>query len=146
MLLHESHFLFQSPLAPGRYVSEGRNDDWIKSESSLRCNTKAIEDNARVTCGNLISECIVVGNGRPNPILVVEPGTDMDHQKLRNEIIRKTRQFHSRRYLHERITSPKMVIVVPRSSLPRTATKGNIRRKAVEEQYKTQIDTIFSKS
>ncbi|KAJ7724912.1 hypothetical protein B0H16DRAFT_1782741 [Mycena metata] len=133
-------------VAPGCYVSEGRDDDWIKSESSLRCNTKAIEDNARAMCGNLISECIVVGNGRPNPILVVEPGTDMDHQKLRIEIIRKTRQFHSRRYIHERITSPEMVIVVPRSSLPRTATKGNIRRKAVEEQYKTQIDTIFSKS
>jgi hypothetical protein len=97
-------------------------------------------------CGNLISECIVVGTGRPNPILVVEPGTDMEHEKLRTDIIRKIRQFHSRRYLHERITSAEMVIVVPRGSLPRTATKGNIRRKAVEDVYKTQIDKIFSRS
>jgi len=134
--------LFQE-VAPGRYISEGRDDDWIKSESSLRCNTKAIEDNARAMCGNLISECIVVGTGRPNPILVVEPGTDMDHAKLKTEIIRKTRQFHSRRYLHERITSADMVIVVPRGSLPRTATKGNIRRKAVEDMYKIHIDRIF---
>ncbi|KAJ7246557.1 hypothetical protein B0H12DRAFT_1021137 [Mycena haematopus] len=137
--------LFQE-VAPGCYISEGRDDDWIKSESSLRCNTKAIEDNARVMCGNLISECIVVGTGRPNPILVVEPGTDMDHDKLKTEIIRKTRQFHSRRYLHERITSTEMVILVPRGSLPRTATKGNIRRKAVEDMYKTRIDKIFSTS
>ncbi|KAJ7887494.1 hypothetical protein B0H14DRAFT_3430546 [Mycena olivaceomarginata] len=135
--------LFQE-VAPGRYISEGRDDDWIKSESSLRCNTKAIEDNARTMCGSLISECIVVGSGRPNPILVVEPGTDMDHHKLKTEIIRKTRQFHSRRYLHERITSADMVILVPRGSLPRTATKGNIRRKAVEDMYKTQIDGIFA--
>ncbi|KAJ6560418.1 hypothetical protein B0H19DRAFT_1261021 [Mycena capillaripes] len=137
--------LFQEA-APGCYISEGRDDDWIKSESSLRCNTKAIEDNARAMCGNLISECVVVGNGRPNPILVVESGTDMDHKKLKTEIIRKTRQFHSRRYLHERITSADMVIVVPRGTLPRTATKGNIRRKAVEDVYKTQIDAIFSSS
>ncbi|KAJ7886761.1 hypothetical protein B0H13DRAFT_2342762 [Mycena leptocephala] len=137
--------LFQE-VAPGCFISEGRDDDWIKSESSLRCNTKAIEDNARVMCGNLISECIVVGTGRPNPILVVEPGTDMEHEKLRTDIIRKIRQFHSRRYLHERITSAEMVIVVPRGSLPRTATKGNIRRKAVEDVYKTQIDKIFSRS
>jgi hypothetical protein len=75
---------------------------------------------------------------------VVEPGTDMDHHKLKTEIIRKTRQFHSRRYLHERITSADMVILVPRGSLPRTATKGNIRRKAVEDMYKTQIDGIFA--
>ncbi|KAF7352393.1 Acetyl-CoA synthetase-like protein [Mycena venus] len=137
--------LFQE-VAPGRYISEGRDDDWIKSESSLRCNTKTIEDNARAMCGNLISECIVVGNARPNPILVVEPGTDMDHNKLKIDIIRKTRQFHSRRYLHERITSPEMVIVVPPGSLPRTATKGNIRRKAVEDMYKTQIDRIFGRA
>ncbi|KAJ7682309.1 hypothetical protein DFH06DRAFT_1075950 [Mycena polygramma] len=137
--------LFQE-VAPGCYISEGRDDDWIKSESSLRCNTKAIEDNARTMCGNLIAECIVIGTGRPNPVLVVEPGTDMDHEKLKTEIIRKTRQFHSRRYVHERIMSADMVIVVPRGSLPRTATKGNIRRKAVEDVYKAQIDSIFARS
>ena len=37
-----------------------------------------------------------------------------------------------------------MIVIVPRQSLPRTATKGNIRRKAVEEAYKTEIDRIFS--
>jgi hypothetical protein len=25
---------------PGKYLSQGRNDDWIKSENSLRCDTK----------------------------------------------------------------------------------------------------------
>ncbi|KAJ6616294.1 hypothetical protein B0H10DRAFT_1799807 [Mycena sp. CBHHK59/15] len=135
--------LFQE-VAPGRYVFQGRDDDWIKSESSLRCNTKAIEDNARTMCGNLLSECIVVGTSRPSPVLFVEPGTDMDHEKLKTEIIRKTRQFHSRRYLHERITSAKMIVIVPPGSLPRTATKGNIRRRAVEESYKSELDDIFS--
>ncbi|KAK7062155.1 acetyl-CoA synthetase-like protein [Favolaschia claudopus] len=138
--------LFQE-VAPGCYVSEGRDDDWIKSESSLRCNTKAIEDNARAMCATLISECVVVGNGRPNPILVVEPGIGVDNNdKLRVDIMRKIRQFHSRRYLHERIGSADMILVVPRGSLPRTATKGNIRRKAVEELYQFQIDKIFSVS
>ncbi|KAJ7693901.1 hypothetical protein B0H17DRAFT_932562 [Mycena rosella] len=135
--------LFQE-VSPGCYISHGRDDDWIKSESSLRCNTKAIEDNARAMCGELISECVVVGNGRPNPLMFVEPGTAMEHEKLRVDIIRKTRLFHSRRYVHERIPSAEMIIVVPRGSLPRTATKGNIRRKAVEDLYKTQIDKIFS--
>ncbi|KAJ7126458.1 hypothetical protein C8R43DRAFT_897871 [Mycena crocata] len=137
--------LFQE-ITPGCYISQGRDDDWIKSESSLRCNTKAIEDNARAMCGKLISECIVVGNGRPNPVLFVEPATDMDHEKLKVEIIRKTRQFHSRRYIHERIPSADMVIVVSGGSLPRTATKGNIRRQAVESVYKSLIDGIFLRS
>ncbi|KAJ4486270.1 acetyl-CoA synthetase-like protein [Lentinula aciculospora] len=137
--------LFQEA-APGCYVFRGRNDDWIKSENSLRCDTKAIEDNVRAMCGNLISECIVVGTGRPSPVLFIEPAIDMDHEKLKKDIIRKTRHFHSRRYLHERITSPKMIVVVDRSTLPRTSTKGNIRRKAVEEAYGSQLDAIYGLS
>ncbi|RXW22056.1 hypothetical protein EST38_g3794 [Candolleomyces aberdarensis] len=137
--------LFQE-VTPGWYVSRGRDDDWIKSETSLRCDTKAIEDNARQMCPGLIAECVVVGSGRPSPVMFIEPTSDMDHDKLKKEIIRKTRQFHSRRYLHERITSPNMVVVVPRGTLPRTATKGNIRRKAVEEAFATELDSIFGRS
>ncbi|TRM65683.1 hypothetical protein BD626DRAFT_485538 [Schizophyllum amplum] len=119
-------------VVPGGYVYRGRDDDWIKSQTSLRCDTRAIEDNARATCGHLIAECIVVGTGRPSPVIFIEPvDANADAEKIKREIIRKTRAFHSRRYLHERITSTKMVIVVPRGTLPRTATKGNVRRQAI---------------
>lgn len=96
-------------------------------------------------CGNVIAACVVVGFGRPSPAIFVEPVVGVDHEKLKKEIIRKTRHFHSRRYLHERITSTDMVIVVPPQSLPRTA-KGNIRRKAVEETYKLQLDNIYERA
>jgi hypothetical protein len=105
---------------------------------------RAIEDNVGTTCGHLVAECIVVGYGRPSPILFVEPSTDMDHDELKREIIRATRPFNSRRYLHEQILDEKMVVVVPRKTLPRTASKGNIRRKAVEEAYKDQLDAIYA--
>ncbi|KAG6889192.1 hypothetical protein C0995_002907 [Termitomyces sp. Mi166 len=134
--------LFQEPL-PGHYVFRGRDDDWIKTENSLRCDTKAIEDNVRATCGKLIAECVVVGTGRPSPVMFIEPAVDMDHDKLKKDIIRKTRHFHERRYIHERITSPNMIIIVAPQTLPRTATKGNIRRKAVEEAFKDQLDWTY---
>ncbi|TCD69976.1 hypothetical protein EIP91_005565 [Steccherinum ochraceum] len=133
--------------APGAYISRGRDDDWIKSENSLRCDTKAIEDNVRATCGDLVAECIVVGNGRPSPALFIEPKVvDVDEKKLRKDVIRRTRHFHSRRYLHERITDTKFVFVVPAGTLPRTATKGNIRRRAVEEQFKEMLDEVYGMS
>lgn len=94
-------------------------------------------------CGSLISECIVVGTGRPSPVLFVESTAGVDETKLKKDIWRKIRQFHRRRYIHESITSADMIIVVPLGSLPRTASKGNIRRKAVEEEYKTQLDKLF---
>jgi acyl-coenzyme A synthetase/AMP-(fatty) acid ligase len=34
--------LFQEVM-PGRFVFRGRNDDWIKSENSLKCDTKSVE-------------------------------------------------------------------------------------------------------
>lgn len=130
-------------VAPGHYVSRGRDDDWIKSENSLRCDTKAIEDNVRMTCADLIEDCIVVGNGRPSPALFIETKPGLSEEKVKRDIIRRTRQFHSRRYLHERISSTNFVIVVPPNTLPRTATKGNIRRRAVEESFKQQLDRIY---
>ncbi|KAI0271339.1 hypothetical protein BC834DRAFT_818549 [Gloeopeniophorella convolvens] len=142
----DGHFhtgdLFQE-VRPGYYLSMGRDDDWIKSENSLRCDTKAIEDNVRATCGDLITDCIVVGNGRPSPALFIESNSDIPQPKLKREIIRRTRQFHSRRYLHERIASADMIVVLEKGSLPRTATKGNIRRRATEESYRPLLDKIY---
>lgn len=144
---NDGHFhtgdLFQET-TPGMYVFRGRNDDWIKSENSLRCDTKAIEDNVRSTCGDLIGECIVVGTGRPSPALFIEPAPGVDHERLQREVLRKTRAFHSRRYLHERITRKELIIIVPPKSLPRTSTKGNVRRKAVEEFHKARLDEIYA--
>ncbi|CDO76611.1 hypothetical protein BN946_scf184868.g25 [Trametes cinnabarina] len=131
-------------VAPGQYVYRGRNDDWIKSENSLRCDTKAIEDNVLVECNGLVASCIVVGNGRPSPALFVEPAVEgVDPEKLKRDIIRRIRHFHARRYMHERIVSPDFILVVPRGTLPRTATKGNIRRRAVEDAFKAELDLVY---
>ncbi|KAF8831504.1 hypothetical protein HHX47_DHR1000667 [Lentinula edodes] len=143
----DGHFhtgdLFQE-VGLGSYVFAGRDDDWIKTENSLRCDTKSIEDNARAMCGTLISECIAVGTGRPSPTLFVETNSELDESKLKREIFRKIRHFHSRRYIHESILSPRMIIIVPKGTLPRTASKGNIRRKAVEEAYKSRLDELYA--
>ena len=130
-------------VSPGHYVSRGRDDDWIKSENSLRCDTKAIEDNVRMTCPDLIEDCIVVGNGRPSPTLFIEMKAGLSEEKVKKDIVRRTRQFHARRYLHEKITSTKFIVVMPKNTLPRTASKGNIRRRAVEETYKVELDRIY---
>ncbi|KAH9944100.1 acetyl-CoA synthetase-like protein [Epithele typhae] len=133
-------------VAPGRYVSRGRDDDWIKSANALRCDTRAVEDNVRATCADLVGACIVVGNGRPSPALFVEPkaaDAESEVERLKAAVLRRTRHFHSRRYMHERIVDPALVFVVSPGTLPRTATKGNIRRRAVEEQFRAQLDQAY---
>ena len=112
---------------------------------TLTPSRRAIQDNVLQMCGKLIHECVVVGQGRPSPVLFVEAAdASVSPEKLKREILRRTRQFHARRYLHERGVEAKMIVVVERGSLPRTDTKGNVRRQAVEELYKNTLDEIFS--
>ncbi|KAF9077879.1 acetyl-CoA synthetase-like protein [Rhodocollybia butyracea] len=138
---------------PGNYVFCGRNDDWFIMHNCSLCDTKAIEDNARSLCGDIISDCVVVGNGHPSPVLVVEAYSPLSHStvnpvlnesELKTKIYHRIRPFHSSRYPHERIDSPDMIFVVPLGTLPRTVTKATVRRRVVEETMKEKLDKLFS--
>ncbi|KAF9070814.1 hypothetical protein BDP27DRAFT_1323044 [Rhodocollybia butyracea] len=139
---------------PGQYVFCGRNDDWFNMQNCSLCDTKAIEDNVRTLCGDIISDCVVVGNGRPSPVLVVEASstsTTATHTapvsteiELKNEIYRRIHPFNASRYLHERIASPDMIFIVPLGTLPRTMSKGTVRRRIVEDMVKEKLDQLFA--
>ncbi|KAJ4319804.1 hypothetical protein N0V84_006185 [Fusarium piperis] len=140
---------------PGQFVAKGRNDDWIKMAMALRCDTGSIEANAMETCGDdLIDAVVVVGAGRPSPSMIVElrEGASIGPEendpeiglwRIKNEILFRINPFHKRRYMHERIDDARFILIVPRGTLPRTATKGNIRRKQVEEMFKSQLDKVY---
>lgn len=137
-----------SPSSPSSIPDTTLAGDWVKSENGLYFNAKEIEDNARAMCGSLIADCIVVGTGRSSPVMFIEPGVDSvgtNEDRLKKDIFRKIRHFHSRRYLHEQILSPDMIVIVPESILPAVKGDMNIRRKAVEEAFRSQIDEIFAR-
>ncbi|KAG7090020.1 hypothetical protein E1B28_011641 [Marasmius oreades] len=128
------------------YLYRGRDDDWIKTESALRCDTKAIEHHVRLTCGDLISECVVVGYGRPSPALFIEPSPrvlDISEADLKRLVLKRIEPFNSQQMAHERIVSVNLIMVAPPNALPRTETKGNIRRKAVEDMFQRDLDLAY---
>ncbi|KAK7026028.1 hypothetical protein VNI00_015745 [Paramarasmius palmivorus] len=132
---------------PGAFVFRGRSDDWIKMANACKCDARSIEDDVRQACADLIFDCVVVGTRRPSPALIVEPAVaEMSEESLRQEIFRRVvgLRSHNQRLPHERIASPDGVIVVPPRSLIRTATKGNVRRNAVEEAMNARLDSIFA--
>ncbi|KAJ4256151.1 hypothetical protein NW762_009227 [Fusarium torreyae] len=143
--------------APGQYLSKGRNDNWIKMEIALRCDTSSIEANVMGTCGNdLVSAVVVVGVGRPCPTIVVEPkaasvlspdnkDTEESVRRLKDKIFQRVTPFHQRRYMHERIDDPRYILVVPQGTLPRTVTKGNIRRQETEKLLRENLDAVYAK-
>ncbi|CAH0000630.1 unnamed protein product [Clonostachys byssicola] len=139
--------LFAEPIH-GHFLSRGRNDDWIKMEISLRCDTKSIEGNVMELCGkDLVSTAVCLGTGRPSPALLVEPLQEKDgddYSALKDEIVRRIRPFHERMYTHERIEDPRFIIACPKGSLPRTS-KGGVPRTVVERIYEKALDEIYAR-
>ncbi|KAG6833313.1 hypothetical protein H0H87_008945 [Tephrocybe sp. NHM501043] len=123
---------------------------------------ESIEDNIKLKCADLVSNCVVVGSGRPALVLFVESLSDRVedpiHQKA--EILKRTAAFNEKLYTHERIDSRSRVVIVSPGSLPRTKEKGNIRyalvllkvpqlmtlgrRNEVEKMYANVLDEIYS--
>lgn len=131
---------------PERFQYRGRMDDWIKMSNATRCDTKAIEDHLWSTCSDLISECVVVGSGRVCPAIFVVRNTSFEGLDgvLKREIVSRSQEFNSKRYTNERVLDEELIFLAGGSELPRTATKGNVRRKAVEEKYVEVLDGAYA--
>jgi len=130
-------------VSPGTYAFRGRIHDWIQTDNGHSFDAKVIEDNVRLTCGDIIAECVVVGNGRPSPVLFVEAAGAWDADGIKKEIVRRTRRFHSKRLPHERIAAAHFIVVVAgANSWPRTPV-GSIRRKDVEDAFRTDLDRLY---
>ncbi|KAL3965641.1 hypothetical protein ACCO45_002645 [Purpureocillium lilacinum] len=131
---------------PRGHLAAGRMDDWIKLESAFRCDTRSLEQKVMETCGDdLVGLAVVIGTGRPLPALVVEPREEskLPAEDLKTELLNRISQFQAQRYIHERVVSPKRVLVVPRNGVPRVMTaKGTLRRQDVEMAFKDALDRI----
>ncbi|KAL0567192.1 hypothetical protein V5O48_014804 [Marasmius crinis-equi] len=135
---------------PGEYIHRGRIDDWIQMANAGKCDARSIEDDANSVCMDieLFSDCLVAGSNQPSPVLIVEASvSDTDEEKhLRQDIFKRIvdSDSHKKRFPHEQIASENSIIIVPPGPMVRTATKGNIRRKAVEEALDDRIRAVFS--
>ncbi|KAM0551161.1 hypothetical protein ACHAPJ_008503 [Fusarium lateritium] len=141
-------------VGPGQYKFKGRNDDWIKMQMALRCDTASIEAEAIRTCAaDLISVVVVIGEGRPSPAMIIElkddtaahSGDTEYRSDAATKIFHRMAPFFKRRYMHERISDKRLILVAPSGTLPRTVTKGGIKRKEAEKMYGPILDKIFVK-
>ncbi|KAJ7036755.1 acetyl-CoA synthetase-like protein [Mycena alexandri] len=127
---HVTGDLFEE-VTPGRYVFRA-----------------SIEDNVLSVCSRLVQNCTVVGHNKPHIVLfvepVVQPISEADVAALRAEILQLTAPFRERLFVHERIAAAEHIVVVPSGSLSRTKEKGNIRRKAVEDEFAEVLKSIYA--
>ncbi|KAF9021018.1 acetyl-CoA synthetase-like protein [Hymenopellis radicata] len=143
---HITGDLFEE-VRPGWYVFRGRNDDWIRTGPGQVwfCDTnfvvsvlpvrwmlmdvnRSIEDNIFTTCSDVVYNCTVVGHYKPAPVLFVEPISDpADHEALKRDDYDTGEDCGC-----------------GAGTLPRTSEKGNIRRKAVEDEHAEVLGKIYA--
>ncbi|KAJ7171029.1 putative amp-CoA ligase [Mycena filopes] len=136
--LYHTKDLFEE-VKPGLYRFRGRAGDMLKIVYGF-CDTKAVEDIVRTTCGDLIHEVVVAGTNCPMILLFVEVDTMPEEtERLATEIMMRTKPLSERLFHHERIKDPRQIRFFPRGALPRTKEKGNIRRNATEALFAEDI-------
>ncbi|KAH7107855.1 hypothetical protein BKA62DRAFT_753596 [Auriculariales sp. MPI-PUGE-AT-0066] len=133
---------------PGAWEFCGRTDDMIKMWYAGRCDTNSIVTDVLASCSDIVQTCFVAGAGRISPVLFVElqvDGDDVCRWERACEIVRRLEPSQALRLRHESIKDASRIVIVSRGVLPRTE-KGNIRRAAVEEQYRAIMDAIDKKA
>ncbi|EIN06468.1 acetyl-CoA synthetase-like protein [Punctularia strigosozonata HHB-11173 SS5] len=111
------------------YAYRGRANDWIKTNQGF-IDTIATEDAMRRLCGDVIHDAVVVGQGQPWPVFIVETKShkNVDEKSLlKREIIARMADWGKDRYKWERVDDPQRIIVVEEGELPRTGEKSNIK-------------------
>ena len=121
----------------------------------LTVSRRAIEDAVRAACADLVADALVVGSGRPHPVLLVEalappplpgstgPAPSADPDALAREVVRRLAPLGGTLFPYERIGDARWVLVVPPGALLRNREKGNVRRDACEEAFRVRVDAVF---
>ncbi|KAJ7165687.1 hypothetical protein C8R43DRAFT_1061684 [Mycena crocata] len=127
----------------GTWAHRGRDGDWIKIGNACLVDTKTIEEYIRTTCSDLVQELVVVGTNRSSIALLAEASQDSSAEEdVKDAIVTRMTPFHQRRFAWERL-SAKNIVFVPRGALPRTTTKGNVRRNVAEKLFEADINALY---
>jgi hypothetical protein len=92
-----------------------------------------MEDAVRKACADFVHDVVVVGQGCPMSVLLVEPLTSMDEvdeharRLLAEKLVARMSDFNKDKFYYSRVDDPNRVIFVTKGSLPRNAEKGNIK-------------------
>ena len=86
-------------------------------------HSRSIDDAVKQLCKDIVFDCVAVGSGRPSPALLVEPTENAERDAIPRIIVERLVTFNESRFPHERLNDPRLVLVVDRGALPRTAVR-----------------------
>ena len=131
----------QHPTNPNLWQFHGRADDVIVLGNSEKFNPVSME--SRIQGHPLVSGALIVGQGRPQGALLIEPKeNDVSLDKLIDEIWPFVEQANLLAPTYARIVRSKIGKNSPDKPFPRAA-KGTIVRGLAEKDYALEIDALY---
>ena len=98
-----------------------------------------------------IKAALVIGNGKPHPILLIEPSekfTKLEHQsqaqKLVRHVVLPILDEVNQTYPPYGRIDREMILVIPSGESMPTNTKGYISRKLTTERYEAMVTPLFA--
>ncbi|KAK2802567.1 putative NRPS-like protein biosynthetic cluster [Onygenales sp. PD_10] len=124
----------------------GRGDDVIVLSNGEKFNPTTME--TMIQGHPLVSKAVVIGQGRFQSALLVEPNWDHwkgEESDFVNAIWPVVQKANESAPGHARLMKTRIGLSSP-SKLFQTTPKGTIRRRTVIEDYKDEIEVLYSKS
>lgn len=135
----------QHPTKPDHWQYRGRLDDVIVFSSGEKINPVTME--GTVCTAPEVKGAVVVGQGRFQPALLLEPKTNPDTDVEEAELIDSITPYLDRANEssigHGRIRKDMIILTSPDKPLPR-AGKGTVQRAAANALYAPEIEELFT--
>ncbi|TKX26462.1 MFS transporter-like protein 16 [Elsinoe australis] len=143
---YPTKFLFSAhPVNPDLWKYKGRSDGAIMLGDGDEVSPESLEETIAASSG--VKACVVVGDGRPRPCLLVEPeshSVEEKHNELEQQIwpdIEKANKGHPR---GAQIQRGLILFTYPDIPLPRDAN-GNVKRSEAFKLYHPDINALYRK-
>ncbi|KAI9794886.1 MAG: putative NRPS-like protein biosynthetic cluster [Peltula sp. TS41687] len=132
------------PSKPGLWRFHSRVDDIVVLSSSHKLRAGEMETNIR---GDpLLSGALIVGQGKPEPLLIVEPkpsALDMSSKELVDQIWPTVIKANAMVPTYGKIIRSRLLVASPEKPFVR-APKGTVVRRLTAELYAAEIEAAYS--
>ena len=131
------------PSKPGLWKYVSRMDDIVVFSNGEKVNPVALE--STVTTSPDVKGCVVIGQGRFQPVLLVEPSKETEDQaELLDRIWTYVLRANEPTIRHGRIAKDCIFFTEPDKALP-WAGKGTIQRASANALYSHEIDEKYAR-
>ncbi|KAK4556915.1 hypothetical protein LTR86_005896 [Recurvomyces mirabilis] len=132
---------------PGRkkyWSNAGRVDDFVKLSSLTKFNAIAIEQ--MIEADGNIAKCVVAGDSRSRPFVLVEPAARGDSEGETLKMVLPALEAANKHLLSEAHLLKDLVLLTdPDIPIIRTG-KGTVSRRATLDVYERRIETLYTRA